>query len=450
MSHRTTPHSFEHNLKAELSAAQGVDSLGAQESPSSRQSVSQQDVDSIIRKKRKQREYKACYPCRSRKVKCDQNVPCKSCVDRHHPEYCTYHPPSEEHPPAKRFDNGATHVPYDGQSGLPVSHRFDSVPPSTRPSFSDETVTLPREDVDRLVSQVQLLEKSLTDVKNSIRHLSGSPGLPSNLDNGYGYSPRASEGANSRPGLDEEARHYSTEGVHARNEITGETVHLGGGSVPALVMALSKGRSESIDIKELLGNSMLPVFGLDNESATYPFVSLWGMPSSTLSRVIDLAQAIPEETECNRLFQAYRDTAHVVYPGIVDIDRFQEDLLQFMIMRAQEQNSTTLDGGITERSVYGKSLFWVGLLFATMALGCQCSNMPHKQRELSSQVYVCCSFECLRLTNFFSHSKVESIETLLVLGNVISNNMNAGMVNFGHDAPVSVLLTAFLQVFLGL
>jgi hypothetical protein len=285
-------------------------------------------------------------------------------------------------------------------------------------------------DVERLVSQVQFLEKSLTDVKDSIRRLSGNSNLPSNLDNDYGYSPRASEGTNSRPGLDEETRHFSTEGVHARNEITGETVHLGGSSVPALVMALSKSRNEGIDIKELLGNSMLPVFGLDNESATYPFVSLWGMPSSTLSRVLDLAQAIPEEAECNRLFQAYRDTAHVVYPGIVDIDRFQDDLLQFMITRAQEQASTTLDGGITERLIYGKSLFWVGLLFAALALGCQCSDMPRKQRELSSQVYVCCSFECLRLTNFFSHSNVESIETLLVLGNVISNNMNAGKLNF--------------------
>jgi hypothetical protein len=139
-----------------------------------------------------------------------------------------------------------------------------------------------------------------------------------------------------------------------------------------------------------------------------------------------LAQAIPEEAECNRLFQAYRDTGHVVYPGIVDIQAFESDLLQFLITRAQEQASTTLDGGIDERSIYGKSLYWVGLLFAALAIGCQCSEMPRKQRELSSQVYVCCSFECLRITNFFSHSNLESIQTLLILGNVISNNNNAG------------------------
>ena len=39
---------------------------------------------------------------------------------------------------------------------------------------------------------------------------------------------------------------------------------------------------------------------------------------------------------------------------------------------------------------------------------------------------MCCSFECLRFTNFLSHATLESVQTLLVLGNVISNNMNAG------------------------
>jgi hypothetical protein len=40
---------------------------------------------------------------------------------------------------------------------------------------------------------------------------------------------------------------------------------------------------------------------------------------------------------------------------------------------------------------------------------------------------VCCSFECLRFTNFLSHATLENIQTLLILGNVISNNMNAGV-----------------------
>ena len=434
MSRQPRSTSIENALTAEISAANALSSFDG--SPPTRSSVSQQDVDSIIRKKRKQREYKACYPCRSRKVKCDQNVPCKSCVDRHHPEYCTYHPPSEEHPPAKRFDNGASHSPLDPldpQGGIPMTHQFESAgasPPNPLFGATNETVSMAREDVDRLVSHVQFLEKTLDDVKSDMRRLTGNPGVPANVDNDFGsYSPRASDGSASRPGLDEEVRHLSIEGVHTRSEITGGTVHLGGSSVPALIMALSAARGERADIKELLGQNgqnMLPVIGLQNEGATYPFVSLWGIPSSTLSRVQDLAQAIPEEAECNSLFQTYRDSGHVVYPAIVDIQAFEADLLQFLITRAREQASTTLDGGIDERSIYGQSIYWVGLLFAALAIGCQCIDMDRKQRELTSQVYVCCSFECLRLTNFFSHGNLETLQTLLVLGNVLQNNNNAG------------------------
>jgi hypothetical protein len=81
----------------------------------------------------------ACYPCRQRKVKCDQSVPCKTCVVREHPELCTYHPPSESHPPAKRismglgmgqsnghdFSNGMVHI-HGGTVTLPREVRITS------------------------------------------------------------------------------------------------------------------------------------------------------------------------------------------------------------------------------------------------------------------------------------------------------------------------------------
>jgi len=40
---------------------------------------------------------------------------------------------------------------------------------------------------------------------------------------------------------------------------------------------------------------------------------------------------------------------------------------------------------------------------------------------------VCCAYECLRIINYLSHSTLVDIQTLLILGNVISNNMNAGV-----------------------
>jgi hypothetical protein len=102
-------------------------------------------------------------------------------------------------------------------------------------------------------------------------------------------------------------------------------------------------------------------------------------------------------------FRCYRETAHIVYPAVADIDQFESDLLLFLINRASAQ-SNQANSGVTEEVIYGKDLQWIGLLFALLASGCQCSALPRKERELTSQVYVCCSFECLRFTNFLSHA----------------------------------------------
>jgi type IV secretory pathway VirB10-like protein len=34
----------------------------------------------------------ACWPCRQRKVKCDNKQPCENCVKREHPQLCSYKP----------------------------------------------------------------------------------------------------------------------------------------------------------------------------------------------------------------------------------------------------------------------------------------------------------------------------------------------------------------------
>ena len=53
-------------------------------------SVSHDEVDRVLRLKRQEREPKACYPCRKRKVKCDGTQPCRTCQKRDHPHICTF------------------------------------------------------------------------------------------------------------------------------------------------------------------------------------------------------------------------------------------------------------------------------------------------------------------------------------------------------------------------
>ena len=101
------------------------------------------------------------------------------------------------------------------------------------------------------------------------------------------------------------------------------------------------------------------------------------------------------------------------------------------------------------QEAFGVSVAYLGLLFAVLASGCQSSDLPAKERELTSQVYgiysflivlllfgmllhgmnllVCCSYQCLRVTNFLSQPSIEAIQTLLIIGNVLSYNMNPGV-----------------------
>ncbi|RFU79394.1 phenylacrylic acid decarboxylase [Trichoderma arundinaceum] len=48
------------------------------------------DFDLLLFRRRRFRTAKACYPCRRRKVKCDLNQPCGTCISREHPDLCDY------------------------------------------------------------------------------------------------------------------------------------------------------------------------------------------------------------------------------------------------------------------------------------------------------------------------------------------------------------------------
>lgn len=168
----------------------------------------------------------------------------------------------------------------------------------------------------------------------------------------------------------------------------GEIVHLGGGSVPAMLYALSQGQqpsgTDTTQLQEFLGKSVLPMFGLDNESATYPFVDLWGLPHGSLQRAKELARALPGDSQMLSLFQSYRDMGYVIYPGVADLQQLETDLTNFLMARGSVADP---DDGVTEHMLYGKSFYWLGMLFAVLASGAQCSALTRKERELTSQVY---------------------------------------------------------------
>lgn len=365
-------------------------------------------VDELLRKKRKVREHKACYPCRQRKVRCDLARPCRTCVEREHPELCDYHPP------AKRPNNGIAQSGIDPELGSQGSSGMQYHGPS---------VTIPQSDFQLLCRKLDNMEAQIADLRRDLRtsnslrdrtpHISGrnSPSHSGNQHATWDDNPYT--------------RHASLHGIHTKNDLTGQTVHLGGQSVPALVMALGQGKREQPSIQEILGRSILPIFGLDNETATYPFIDLWDLAHGSQAKAEQLAKTIPTDSQCLSFYHYYRDLGHVIYPGVADPAAFETELTNFLMRRASYidvNNPSPREDqpmrGVSEQSFYDKDMHWVGLMFAVLASGCQCSSLTRKERELTSQVYVCCSFECLRFCNFLSHATLETVQTLLVLENV--------------------------------
>ncbi|OAP55454.1 hypothetical protein AYL99_10427 [Fonsecaea erecta] len=355
------------------------------------EALTQEEINERLRRKRKARGQKACHPCRQRKVGCNYQHPCQKCVDRNHPELCIYEPVSKR----ANLDTAAG--------------------PGTAPGASNEATAM---GWSRISERLQTIEQAIQELRNELKDLPGRDGSPATLV--------------GRPKVERMGRDSSSEGVdqdnfaiHTSNEVTGETVHLGGNSVPAMVFSLKSDPNE-YDVQDVLGKSILPLFGLDNESATYPFVDLWGLPHGSYARLQAMCRLLPTDADCLQYFAQYRDTAHVLFPGVVDIKHFEGELTHFLINKAAATRDAPYEA-LSNDNIYGKTLHWVGLLFAILASGYQCSSLPRKERQLTSQVYVCCAYECLRIINYLSNSKLLDIQTLLVLGNVISNNMNSGI-----------------------
>jgi len=87
----------------------------------------------------------------------------------------------------------------------------------------------------------------------------------------------------------------------------------------------------------------------------------------------------------NRSFRSYREGAYITYPGIVEIDQFETDLVTFLMNR--RHGLTSMDQNAPLDKMYGYNLQWVGLLFAAFASGAQFTALPKKERDLISQVY---------------------------------------------------------------
>ncbi|KAJ5979396.1 hypothetical protein N7501_002738 [Penicillium viridicatum] len=381
----------------------------------------QAQVDAIIRTKRKAREPKACYPCHARKVKCDRNLPCDGCVKRDHADLCSYERPSKKRSQAFN-ESAAPSASTAPVSEYPTTYAYDETPAEVKheptpnrpsvPATGGGRVSIAREEWDNVRNRLQEMESTISSLRVGLER--AEDGVPTSLDTGSVQS--ADAGSRSKCASPER------EGIHAANTLGKGTVHLGSRSVLAYIL---NNQSGSDQLQALLEGGILPKLGLDNESATYPFVDLWSSDMSTFD-ITAVCSALPTDQHCRELFYYYKDISGAIYPVLEDIYEFENTLELLLGTRASIGGEYLADVDQAQKP-FGVSIAYLGLLFAILASGCQSSDYGSKERELTSQVYVCCSYQCLRLTNFLSQPTIEAIQTLLVIGNVLSYNMNPGI-----------------------
>ncbi|CAI7574876.1 unnamed protein product [Penicillium pancosmium] len=380
----------------------------------------QDQVDAIIRTKRKAREPKACYPCHARKVKCDRNLPCDGCIKRDHTEICSYERPSKKRSQAFHESpvEGAAVIPTSDHAGL---YSYEDVPPHVKHESLQYRanggnvggrVSIAREEWDNVRNRLREMESTISSLRVGLERAEDGPAT--GIDSGSVESVDASSRSKGAS--------PDREGIHAANTLGQGTVHLGSRSVLAYIL---NNKSGSDQLQALLEGGILPKLGLDNESATYPFVDLWSSDMSTFD-ISAVCSALPTDQQCREFFYYYKDIAGAIYPVLEDIAEFESNL-ELLLQSRIASGGVYREDANEAQSPFGVSIAYLGLLFAVLASGCQSSDLGSKERELTSQVYVCCSYQCLRMTNFLSQPTIEAIQTLLVIGNVLSYNMNPGI-----------------------
>ncbi|WQF76776.1 Putative zn(2)Cys(6) fungal-type DNA-binding domain, flavin prenyltransferase UbiX [Colletotrichum destructivum] len=335
-----------------------------------------EEANRIIHSHRKVRYGTACWPCRQRKVKCDNKQPCENCVKREHPQLCSYKPNrTASHGTIHHKPTGSVTTTTDGANS--VAGAGGGVVGNGPSSASANHRKRPHspEDADADAA-------------------AGAP--PLKQEPSSATWPRAAIVA---AGVDE------TEAPEA------VTRYLGQNSIPSLLREQSAANElqEGIDIRQ----DMRSILGLDT-SAPFPLMSSKHLDSLTR----EISAELPSDREVMKLFRTYKETPQQFWGFVVDIDDLESKLMVYLEDRARNASNAT-------RTPKPVSASWLAILFALLAVGSQYHDSPYHIRTRDSQKYIQISFHFLRLGNFLLRPTFDSIQALLLTSFVLLNDMKA-------------------------
>ncbi|KAF4782599.1 fungal specific transcription factor domain-containing protein [Colletotrichum scovillei] len=386
-----------------------------------------EEANRIIHSHRKVRYGTACWPCRQRKVKCDNKQPCENCVKREHPQLCSYKP-------NRTASHGTNHkaagsvTTEGGNSNAGGNGATSTTAPTTAGNGTASSVLNRKrphspEDpaADIAAGQPPLKQEpgSATWPRAAIGKSSLSSSLPQDQHIHSGLRPFASAASSSsfmgnNNGLytDKLPRGPVAAGVVDETEAPeAVTRYLGQNSIPSLLREQSGANDlqEGVDIRQ----DMRSILGLDT-SAPFPLMSSKHLDSLTR----EISAELPSDREVMKLFRTYKETPQQFWGFVVDIDDLESKLMVYLEDRARNASNAA-------RTPKPVSASWLAILFALLAVGSQYHDSPYHIRTRDSQKYIQISFHFLRLGNFLLRPTFDSIQALLLTSFVLLNDMKA-------------------------
>ncbi|OBR05624.1 Fungal specific transcription factor [Colletotrichum higginsianum IMI 349063] len=123
-------------------------------------------------------------------------------------------------------------------------------------------------------------------------------------------------------------------------------------------------------------------------------------------------QALPGDQEIIRLFELFRRRVQPFHLITYDLDKVEEKICRLVNARSDpDSGSSSDDAG------------WLCLLHAILAAGAQFSDMGLEDRIAVTQRHTKQAFDLLRSTDYLARPSKEAVQTLLLLGNVLQNDM---------------------------
>jgi hypothetical protein len=232
---------------------------------------SDEEMRQLLRQ-RKKRIRTSCYPCRTRKVKCNRGSPCENCTQRGYPELCT-------------FNAEPNHRPRGLPSGSSTVSKRQSIERDAR-SKSQEP-----HDFSHQSRQSRSYQTVPSDTSDSLA-------VPASPSVGLSYelhvaaerqTPNAATGGrvNGRAITDEAEQQDTTEPF------------LGTDSMPQFLRDQAPLRGSSHDTpSNTIEDAIMPMLGLGQEKSTYPF--LLGSQRSLQGADTDIQQSVPTDREVFR------------------------------------------------------------------------------------------------------------------------------------------------------